>query len=214
MLRQTAFLSISLLAALPAFAASRDISIATETRTEKRVALVIGNAAYVDAPLKNPVNDARAMVETLRALGFDVIARENATQAQMQRAVLEFGEKLSAGAVGLVYYSGHGLQVGGKNYLVPVDASGFMTCTRVQFLDMGGVTGLSLTSLGLQTAAGQYGALSRVVVHWPWGLPSTQLHVQVAQAWPASKPAARTTPNAKALKRKMPMAQSTMGIWA
>ena len=111
---------IALLAVMPAFAASRDVIIASG---EKRVALVIGNAAYVNAAaLKNPVNDARAMAAALRAQGFDVIARENTTKAQMEKAIVEFGDKLGEGAVGLVYYSGHGLQVAGKNYLIPVDA--------------------------------------------------------------------------------------------
>jgi hypothetical protein len=91
-------------------------------QAEKRVALVIGNGAYADSPLKNPVNDARAMTAALNALGFDVIARENVTQKQMQRAIAEFGRKVAGGGVGLFYYAGHGMQVGGKNYLLPVDA--------------------------------------------------------------------------------------------
>ena len=89
---------------------------------EKRVALVIGNASYKDSPLKNPVNDVRGMAEALRGMGFKVIARENATKQQMERAVAEFGEALPRGAVALFYYAGHALQVGGHNYLVPVDA--------------------------------------------------------------------------------------------
>lgn len=89
---------------------------------ERRVALVIGNAAYVSAPLTNPVNDAKAMAQSLKALGFEVIERENATKSQMEDAVGLFGEKLGEGAVGLVYYSGHGIQVAGKNYLIPIDA--------------------------------------------------------------------------------------------
>jgi len=90
---------------------------------QKKVALVIGNAAYKEAPLKNPVNDARAMAARLRQLGFQVIARENAGKAQMEAAVLEFGEALGAGAVGMFYFAGHGLQVNGRNFLVPVDAT-------------------------------------------------------------------------------------------
>ena len=89
---------------------------------EQRVALVIGNSAYPTAPLRNPVNDATAMAEKLRALGFDVILRTNVNFRDMTRAVNQFGEKLSAGSVGLFYYAGHGLQVRGKNFLVPVDA--------------------------------------------------------------------------------------------
>jgi hypothetical protein len=73
---------------------------------EKRVALVIGNGAYATAPLRNPVNDARAMAQTLRGLGFDVIARENLGQIEMRRAMLEFGRRLLDGGVGLFYYRG------------------------------------------------------------------------------------------------------------
>ena len=92
------------------------------TAQPSRVALIIGNSAYAAGPLNNPKNDARGMSEALRALGFDVVVRENAKNLDMRRAVVEFGEKLTAGGVGLFYYSGHGMQVGGKNYLLPVDA--------------------------------------------------------------------------------------------
>jgi uncharacterized caspase-like protein len=87
-----------------------------------KVALVIGNATYKDNPLRNPANDARAMAAVLKQLGFQVIARENATKQQMERAVAEFGTALKPGAVALFYYAGHGLQVNGRNFLVPVDA--------------------------------------------------------------------------------------------
>ncbi|MBF0093513.1 MAG: SUMF1/EgtB/PvdO family nonheme iron enzyme [Alphaproteobacteria bacterium] len=89
---------------------------------EKRVALVIGNAAYPTSPLANPVNDARAMAAKLKDVGFEVLLRENATKAQMEDAIGLFGEKLSADATGLMFYAGHGMQVNGRNYLVPVDA--------------------------------------------------------------------------------------------
>jgi hypothetical protein len=92
------------------------------TAPEKRVALVIGNAAYKDAPLKNPVNDARAMAAALQKLGFEVVKRENATQKDMNRAISEFDRRLAGGGVGLFYYAGHGMQVRGRNYLLPVDA--------------------------------------------------------------------------------------------
>src|SRR5204863_285983 len=82
-----------------------------EAAVEKRLALVIGNAAYPTAALKNPVNDARAMAAALRQLGFDVAAHENLTQAQMQRAIIAFGEHLGPDTVALFYYSGHGQQV-------------------------------------------------------------------------------------------------------
>lgn len=90
---------------------------------ERRVALVIGNGAYPSAPLKNPVNDATDMAATLQRLGFEVVLLTNANQQQMDASVREFGLKLRQGGAGLFYYAGHGLQVGGENYLVPVNAN-------------------------------------------------------------------------------------------
>ncbi len=90
---------------------------------ERRVALVIGNGAYPSAPLKNPVNDARDMAAALQRLGFEVVLLTNANQQQMDSSVREFGLKLRQGGAGLFYYAGHGLQVGGENYLVPVNAN-------------------------------------------------------------------------------------------
>jgi uncharacterized caspase-like protein len=87
-----------------------------------RVALVIGNAAYRSTPLANPLNDARTMAETLGNLGFKVINLQNATQKQMFEAVRQFGDQLQGG-VGLFYYAGHGVQVKGRNFLIPVDAA-------------------------------------------------------------------------------------------
>jgi len=89
---------------------------------DRRVALVIGNAAYPTAPLKNPVNDARDMAAELRGLGFEVILRENASLRQMEDAVDLFWQSLRKGGTGLFFFAGHGLQVKGVNYLVPVDA--------------------------------------------------------------------------------------------
>jgi uncharacterized caspase-like protein len=89
----------------------------------KRVALVIGNGAYTNAPpLKNPPNDARDMAATLKALGFDVISGINVNQRDMKRMIREFGQSLKAGGPGLFYYAGHGVQSKGRNYLIPVDA--------------------------------------------------------------------------------------------
>ncbi|MCW0236559.1 MAG: caspase family protein [Ferrovibrio sp.] len=89
----------------------------------QRLALVIGNNAYSDGVLKNPINDARAMAATLRDLGFEVSKLENADRSSMQRAVVEFGRKLNENTVGLFYFAGHGMQVRGSNYLIPVKAS-------------------------------------------------------------------------------------------
>jgi TPR repeat protein len=90
--------------------------------SEKRLALVIGNSRYDSAPLRNPVNDARAMAATLRTFGFDVAVLENASYKDMRRTILEFGNKLRDSGIGVFYYAGHGLQVNGRNYMVPVDA--------------------------------------------------------------------------------------------
>ena len=88
-----------------------------------RVALVIGNAAYPGAPLANPVNDARAMGETLRGLGFSVIELRDGGKAQMDQAITRLRDALKGKqAVGMLYYAGHGLQVDWRNYMVPVDA--------------------------------------------------------------------------------------------
>ena len=89
---------------------------------EFRTALVIGNSAYKAAPLKNPVNDARDMASALKGLGFDVTLLTDASHQKMEAAAREFGLKLRQGGVGLFYYAGHGIQVAGENYLVPVDA--------------------------------------------------------------------------------------------
>jgi hypothetical protein len=100
------------------------VIVATEAmRSEKRVALVIGNAAYTAGPLNNPVLDSRAVAKVLRGLGFDVLAHENLDLYKMESAVREFGERIPEGGVGLFYYAGHGLQVDGINYLLPVNAT-------------------------------------------------------------------------------------------
>ncbi len=92
--------------------------------SQKRVALVIGNGAYTKAkPLPNPSNDAADMAQTLRDLGFEVISGVNQNKRQTETLIREFGTKLAAsGGIGLFYYAGHGIQVGGENYIVPVDA--------------------------------------------------------------------------------------------
>ena len=88
---------------------------------ERRVALVIGNSAYKSSPLRNPANDARAMARALADVGFAVTVLEDGTRAGMHRAVRLFGDELLRGGAGLFYYAGHGMQVRGRNYLVPVD---------------------------------------------------------------------------------------------
>ena len=92
---------------------------------ETRIALVIGNSDYSSGPLPNPANDAKMISETLGNLGFEVISRRNADQNTMKRAIQEFGarlEKAGPAAVGLFYYAGHGVQLNGRNYLIPTTA--------------------------------------------------------------------------------------------
>jgi uncharacterized caspase-like protein len=88
----------------------------------KRIALVIGNGKYPTAPLKNPVNDARAMAKSLKELGFEVTLRENSSQRDLAAAVRQFGSSITPGSAAVFYFAGHGMQVKGRNYLVPVDA--------------------------------------------------------------------------------------------
>jgi len=88
----------------------------------QRLALVIGNGAYRDSPLPNPTNDAADMAKALEASGFTVLKRENATLREMHLALREFGDRLGRQATGLFYFAGHGMQVRGRNYLLPVDA--------------------------------------------------------------------------------------------
>jgi uncharacterized caspase-like protein len=90
--------------------------------TGKRVALVVGNKNYKVRPLANPLNDADDMSRSLRSSGFEVIDLRDATLPQMRSAVRQFGNKLLTYDVGLVYYSGHGVEVKGRNYFIPVNA--------------------------------------------------------------------------------------------
>jgi len=103
---------------------------------EQRVALVIGNAKYKNAPeLANPDNDATAMAQFLNKAGFEVTSAIDLTQNDMIRVVQDFSSKVAArgpNSVAMVYYAGHGVEVNGKNYLIPVDAT-LKTDRDVQF---------------------------------------------------------------------------------
>ncbi len=90
---------------------------------ENRTALVIGNGDYNSSPLNNPENDANDMAETLEDLGFDVTLKKDCTFSEMTNAIRDFGSDLLSGGVGLFYYSGHAVQVGGNNYLIPVGSN-------------------------------------------------------------------------------------------
>lgn len=89
---------------------------------EQRLALVIGINAYQTAPLVNPVNDAKAIAQALRATGFKVTLRTDIGHRDFLLALRQFGDALRSGGVGVFYYAGHGMQIKGRNYLIPVDA--------------------------------------------------------------------------------------------
>jgi uncharacterized caspase-like protein len=90
---------------------------------EKRVALVIGNGAYRSVPaLDNPINDAADMAMALERLGFSVQRITDATYDKMRRGLLEFGRQARGADISIVYFAGHGIEVGGENWLIPVDA--------------------------------------------------------------------------------------------
>jgi uncharacterized caspase-like protein len=92
-------------------------------RAETRVALVIGNGAYREvAKLANPPNDASDIAAELKTLGFKVTLGVDLDQARMERAIAEFALAAASADVSLFYYGGHGLQVAGRNFLIPVDA--------------------------------------------------------------------------------------------
>ena len=99
------------------------LQILTVAFSDDRIALVIGNSDYPVSPLRNPVNDANDIANRLQELGFEVIHYENTTHLQMENAVREFGNLLDEiKGIGIFFYAGHGLQVNGRNYLIPVDA--------------------------------------------------------------------------------------------
>lgn len=89
---------------------------------EQRIALVIGNGSYANAPLNNPENDAGDMSVALQGHGFSVTTLINGSRREMEDSIRAFARQLRDGTVGLFYYAGHGLQLDGENYLVPVDA--------------------------------------------------------------------------------------------
>lgn len=120
---------------------------------EARTALVIGNADYSFGPLRNPINDAEAMAKALEGAGFKVIIETDADQAKMMEAVRSFGGELrQKGGVGLFYFSGHGAQINGENYLLPVGG---------QFSDIEDVKAGSVTALDVvNVMASAHGGLN------------------------------------------------------
>ena len=104
----------------------------TGKQAVRRVALVIGNGAYARVrPLPNPTNDARAVAKSLREIGFAVTEGTDLDRAAMETTIIDFLRDAARSQVAVVYYAGHGLQIDGRNYLVPVD---------IQFQGSGGLT--------------------------------------------------------------------------
>jgi uncharacterized caspase-like protein len=96
---------------------------ANVAKADKRVAFVVGNAAYRNvAALPNPAMDAKSMAALLRNVGFDVVEGTNLSRDQMTARLLEFGQKAAGADVALFFYAGHGIAINGTNYLLPVDA--------------------------------------------------------------------------------------------
>ncbi len=91
-------------------------------RSERRVALVIGNAGYKKAPLVNPVNDAVDVASSLRSMGFDTTLVRDATLAQMRSATRQFADAAISSDVALIFFAGHGIEAKGRNYVIPVSA--------------------------------------------------------------------------------------------
>jgi TPR repeat protein len=103
------------------------VGLASPALAEKRVALVIGNSAYQNvAPLENPVNDAALMADTLKGLGFSLTgngAQLNLDKRALDDAVQAFGRQVQGADVAMFYYAGHGVQIRGSNFLVPINAN-------------------------------------------------------------------------------------------
>jgi tetratricopeptide (TPR) repeat protein len=91
---------------------------------DRRIALVIGMSVYADGPpLRNPASDARAVADAFRRLGFaEVIEREDLTRVKLEEVLKDFGDKAADADWAVIYYAGHGVEMNGNNYLVPVDA--------------------------------------------------------------------------------------------
>src|SRR6185312_3841122 len=97
---------------------------ATAAHAEKRAALVIGNATYRNVPsLPNPLNDAAEMAALFRSAGFaSVDVRRDLGIAEMRRAISDFAETAGDVDVAVIYFAGHGIEIDGANYIIPVDA--------------------------------------------------------------------------------------------
>jgi uncharacterized caspase-like protein len=100
------------------------VLISQPALADKRVALVLGNSAYQNVPpLTNPVNDAALMADTFKKAGFDLVElKQNLTVQETRRELRDFADKSSDADIAVIYYAGHGIEVDGSNYLIPVDA--------------------------------------------------------------------------------------------
>src|SRR6185312_7114554 len=107
-----------------ALAAAAFFLVSEPAFAEKRVALVLGNSAYRNvAPLANPINDSAKIASTLKDAGFDVVdSRRDLPAAETRRALRDFADRARDADIAVVYYAGHGIEVDGANYLIPVDA--------------------------------------------------------------------------------------------
>ena len=114
----------SLFGSMKFWLAAAMILIAQPALADKRVALVLGNSAYQNVPpLANPVNDAALMADTLKRAGFDVVdSRQNLSALETRRVLREFADKANNADIAVIYYAGHGIEIDGSNYLIPVDA--------------------------------------------------------------------------------------------
>lgn len=128
---------------------------------ETRIALVMGNGDYQSgSKLDNPVNDADLMTKTLRGAGFDVTRVVDANRFQMRQAMLDYSRRLTnPNTIGVFYYAGHGIQVDGQNYLLPIDASP----ARKDELSLHGVA-LSEFLRTLNSVSGSDGRLNVVIL--------------------------------------------------
>jgi uncharacterized caspase-like protein len=121
-LRAGARLCVALCLAGVAMASLAQVQQVQPPAGASKRALVIGNAAYAEAPLSNPGNDATDMTRLLEGMGYAVRTVRDGSRAQMLQALSEHAAGLGPGTLSLVYFAGHGVQIGGRNFLVPVDA--------------------------------------------------------------------------------------------
>src|SRR5262245_30747548 len=105
-----------------AFAAGEEAAPAAGE--QRRVALVLGNGAYQNVPpLPNPAADAKAVAAELEKLGFEVVSGYDLTKLETQETIARFAKIVRGADIALFFYAGHGMQVAGSNYLLPVDAA-------------------------------------------------------------------------------------------